>query len=79
MVVTAYLQTVNFLKKFGDSAVYYRPGDEMSLARLITEAFNLDRTQRVYKSLKAQNRADQFSWNISAEKTVDVFRKTLQK
>ncbi|MHC9543680.1 MAG: glycosyltransferase family 4 protein [Vulcanimicrobiota bacterium] len=55
---------------FQDTALYYEPGDGKSLAETIESFIELDPEKRTLLSKKARERASQFSWDITAEKTI---------
>lgn len=57
---------------FRDAALYYHPGDDRSLARVIQSGLSLNDVQRYELSQKAKKVASQFSWDVCAEKTMAV-------
>lgn len=64
---------------FGPAAVYYSPGDDQGLAALLKKAVHLSQAERDVRSGMATERASQFSWDMNADKTVEVFREVLQR
>jgi len=62
---------------FDDVAYYYEPYDERSLAESIHNVLNLMATQKTYLSKKAVERASEFSWDVTAEKTLNELRKAI--
>lgn len=62
---------------FGDAALYYQPMDHIPLADAIRRILGKD--DDVCRTLpeRAHKRAKEFSWDVSASKTVDEFRKAL--
>lgn len=63
---------------FEDVAYYYEPYDERSLANSICSVLNLMTTQKTYLSKKAVERASEFSWDITVEKTLNELRKATE-
>tara|TARA_Y100000741_G_scaffold360186_1_gene342047 strand:+ start:506 stop:1633 length:1128 start_codon:yes stop_codon:yes gene_type:complete len=58
---------------FKDSALYYKKGDSKGLARKIKKSINLSNLDRKKKIHTAIERSSQYSWNITCEKTVELF------
>ncbi|VVB88617.1 D-inositol-3-phosphate glycosyltransferase [uncultured archaeon] len=63
---------------FGDSAIYYPPKDYKALANAIQTVLSLDKSQRNEASQRARKRAAQFSWDITAERTVSELVKAVE-
>jgi len=57
---------------FGDAAIFYPPKDGEALAGVIKTVFGWDDNQQKAMSKKAKKRAADFSWDICAEKTIEV-------
>jgi len=64
---------------FGDAAVYYPPKDSKALTDSIQTVLTWDDKQRKAMSEKARNRADEFSWDICAERTVRELAKVAKR
>lgn len=60
---------------FGQSALYYRPGDGEMLAAKIAEVCAWSTAQRTQFSTVAHERSRAFSWGIAAGKTVNLFER----
>lgn len=63
---------------FKDSAVYYKAGDPRALAESIKTTLERSPGEYAEKSKTALNRAKEFSWDITAAMTVDVFKKAVK-
>lgn len=63
---------------FKDAAIYYPPKDVKALAELIRDTLSWDNQQRTEISGQARKRAAKFSWDITAEKTVNELRKAIE-
>ncbi len=63
---------------FGDTAVYYPPQDYKALAEAIQSVLSWDSNQRSEAHERARKRAVQFSWDITAERTVAELAKAVQ-
>ncbi|MCX5783466.1 MAG: glycosyltransferase [Elusimicrobia bacterium] len=64
---------------FGDSAMYYAPGDSRMLAEKISEVLSWGVAKREAFSQTAKTRAQRFCWNATTSQTLNVFEETLQK
>lgn len=62
---------------FDDVAYYYEPYDERSLEESIHSVLNLMATQKTYLSKKAVERASEFSWDVTVEKTLIELKKAI--
>ena len=60
---------------FGDAALYYEAGNGEALADAIETALSLDGPNRVLFSQRARQRAALFSWDVCAERTVEILKK----
>jgi len=63
---------------FDDAAIFYPPKDGKVLAEAIQTVFAWDDNQRKVMSEKARKRASEFSWDVCAEKTVEVLTKAIE-
>jgi glycosyltransferase involved in cell wall biosynthesis len=63
---------------FKDAAIYYPPKDVKALTELIRDMLSWDNQQRTEISGRARKRAAKFSWDITAEKTVNELRKAIE-
>ena len=63
---------------FSDAAIYYPPKDYKALANAIQTVISWDKNQRNEASQRARKRTAQFSWDITAEKTVSELVKAVQ-
>lgn len=59
---------------FSDCATYYQPGNGKSLANSIIRMLALDRKERNSLSNRTREISSRFSWDLTAEKTMHVFR-----
>ena len=60
---------------FGDAALYYEAGNGEALADAIETALSLDGPNKVLFSQRARQRAALFSWDVCAERTVEILKK----
>jgi len=59
---------------FDDAALYYKAGDGKELADVVTTAFDSSESERLLMRTRARKRAAYFSWEITANKTVEQFK-----
>lgn len=64
---------------FADVAYYYDPGNEMELSEVINNAIAIPHNKKIAMKKAAQNRAGDFSWDKTAEQTIQQFQKVLEK
>lgn len=64
---------------YGETALYYKPGDGGMLAARISEALSWDKAKKEKVSAAANARSCEFTWNKSAAKTVDLFEEILKR
>jgi len=64
---------------FGESALYYTPGDEEHLFDALCKVLAYDNGSRAELSCRAKERAQLFSWDETADKTVDVLRNVITR
>ncbi len=64
---------------FGDAAIYYTPKNGKALAEVIQTVNNLSTQQRKIMSERARKRAAEFSWNVTAERTVAELAKAAER
>lgn len=64
---------------FDDVAYYYEPYDGRSLAKSIHSVLTMMAKQKTYLSKKAVERASEFSWDITVEKTLNELRKATEE
>lgn len=62
---------------YGETALYYRPGDGEMLAARLTEVLSWDKEKREKVSAAAYARSCEFTWEKSAAQTVDLFERLL--
>lgn len=62
---------------FGDSAVYYPPKNAKALAETIQTVITWNSDQRNEASERARNRAAEFSWDLTVEKTLAELNKAV--
>jgi len=62
---------------FGDAAVYYSPKDGKALAEAVRDVLSWDNSRRAAMSEKARKRSETFSWDVTAEKTMETLNDTL--
>jgi len=62
---------------FGQTARYYQPGDPLSLAAAIRDTLALSPSEKDVLSSRARQRAGQFDWDATAERTVQELRKVM--
>lgn len=63
---------------FNDTAIYYPPKDYKALAEIIQTILSWDNSQRNELSERARKHAAQFSWDITAERTVSELAKAME-
>jgi len=63
---------------FGDVAIYYPSKNGKALAEVIKTVLAWDKAQRNAMSKKAKKRAAEFSWDICAEKTIEVLARAVK-
>jgi len=63
---------------FDEAAMYYSPGDWKNLSESIIKTCREDRDYFDKASERAKHRASQFSWDITAEKTVQEIQTALE-
>lgn len=61
-----------------DAALYYPVGDSEALARRIVEILEMGPEDDVRVRARARQRAAAFSWDTTAQKTLDVLRKAMR-
>ena len=59
---------------FGSSAIYYKPKDGTDLADKIEYLLSRDKKEINPIKFEAKKRAKEFSWQDSAQKTVEFFK-----
>ncbi|MDQ7822532.1 MAG: glycosyltransferase [Candidatus Eremiobacteraeota bacterium] len=59
---------------FQDNALYYPAGDTGCLSEVLERALTLDEEERTALADKAQLRSMEFSWDVTAEKTVKILK-----
>jgi glycosyltransferase involved in cell wall biosynthesis len=64
---------------FGDAAVYYNPGDEKALSELINNLLSWDEFKMRQTTQRALERASQFSWDVTADRTMAVLMQVLKR
>lgn len=62
---------------FSECAAYYQPGNGQSLAKAISHMLMMDRDKRNSLSESAKKRGMRFSWDATAEKTMNVFMQAI--
>lgn len=62
---------------FGQAALYYPLGDPPSLAAAIRETLALPLPERDFLRSKGRERAVEFDWNTTAERTMQELRKVM--
>jgi len=63
---------------FGDAAFYYNSGNGQELAELITKTLRLGDEEKAVMKEKARKRALQFSWDVTAKKTLNELKKAVE-
>lgn len=63
---------------FGDAAVYYSTKDGKNLSEKIQTVLGWDDEKRNEMSRKAKTRAEEFSWDVTAEKTIEVLKMAME-
>lgn len=63
---------------FSDAALFYPSGEPEVLASKIDEISCSDLNKTIKKSYKSRSRAAEFSWDVCAEKTVNVFESAIR-
>lgn len=64
---------------YGETALYYKPGDGEMLAARLTEVLSWDKEKRGKVSAAAYARSCGFTWEKSAAQTVDLFERLLKR
>lgn len=64
---------------YGETALYYKPGDGEMLAARLTEVLSWDKEKREKVSAAAYARSCEFTWEKSAAQTVDLFERLLKR
>lgn len=64
---------------FRDAAVYYNPGDGKTLSKQINIVLSWDEFEKRQASRRALARASQFSWDVTADKTMTVLMQALNQ
>ena len=63
---------------FKNTAVYYTPGDFVSLAGLIQKVSGWDNETIIRKAARAKSRALEFSWDVTAQKTAQTLETAIK-